>query len=379
MTFPDRFRRANWLLLGLALLLTSAGVFTVGRAAEGHKTPFAWLELRWAVLGTTLALGLLAVPTRRVIQSGYFLYGVGVLGLVLVLLVGTGKGAGRWIGIGAFRAQPSEFMKLVLVIALAGHIRYERDHKRLKGLLWPIALMVVPLLLVMMQPDLGTALLFVPILFASLFAAGARVRHLLLVTLCGVAAGGVVYVAPGLLKPYQRARITAYLARTFDERDEASRRPSAHDHQLDRAVVAAGVGGWTGVAEDDGPEQAALHLVPERHTDFIFPIFAATYGFAGVTALFLVYLLFLGTLLGQALRTRDPSGRLLAVGIFTLFAAQLVVNTAMTVGLLPVVGVPLPFFSYGGSSLLVSFAAVGLALSVGVDPVLDFGKDPFGD
>jgi cell division protein FtsW (lipid II flippase) len=119
--------------------------------------------------------------------------------------------------------------------------------------------------------------------------------------------------------------------------------------------------------------------VPERHTDFIFPIFAAAYGFVGVTVLFLLYLLFLGTLLGQALRTRDPSGRLLAVGVFTLFAGQLVVNTAMTVGLLPVVGVPLPFFSYGGSSLLVSFAALGLALSVGVDPVLDFGKDPFGD
>jgi len=237
----------------------------------------------------------------------------------------------------------------------------------------------VPLLLVMMQPDLGTALLFVPILFASLFAAGARVRHLLLVTLCGVAAGAAVYATPGVLKPYQRARITAYLARAFDSRDEAARRPSAHDHQLDRSVLAAGVGGWTGVSDDDGPASQAPRRVPERHTDFVFPIFAAAYGFVGVTVLFLVYLLFLGTLLGQALRTRDPSGRLLAVGVFTLFAAQLVVNTAMTVGLLPVVGVPLPFFSYGGSSLLVSYAALGLALSVGVDPVLDFGKDPFGD
>ncbi len=379
MTFPDRFRRANWLLLVLALLLTVAGVIAVKRAAEGHVTDFAWNQTRWAVLGTALALALLAVPSKRVIQGGYALYALGLAGLVLVLFVGTGKGAGRWIGVGALRVQPSEFMKLALVIALAGHIRYERDHKRLKGLLWPVALMVVPLLLVMMQPDLGTALLFVPILFACLFAAGARVRHLLLVTLCGLALGAAVYAVPGILRPYQRARITAYLARATDDRDEATRRPSAHDHQLDRSQRSVGVGGWTGVSDEDGPAAQAPHRVPERHTDFIFPVFAAAYGFVGVTALFLIYLLFLGTLLGQALRTRDPSGRLLAVGVFTLFAAQLVVNTAMTVGLLPVVGVPLPFFSYGGSSLLVSYAALGLALSVGVDPVLDFGKDPFAD
>lgn len=379
MTLPERFRRANWMLVVLALLLTTAGVFTVEHAAEGHVTKFAQLQLKWALIGTALAMGLLAVPTKRVVAAGYVLYGLGIIGLVAVLLVGTGKGAGRWIPIGSFRVQPSEFMKLILVVALAGHIRYERGHKRLRGLLWPLALTTLPLLLVMAQPDLGTALLFVPFLYAALFTAGARIRHLALITLAGLAVGAAIYAIPGVLKPYQRARITTFVSRHFGGDVAASRGPSARNHQLDRAVAATGVGGWIGVSEDDGAASQAARGVPERHTDFIFPVFASHYGFVGVTALILVYLLFLGTLLGQAARTRDPSARLLAVGVFTLFAAQLVVNTAMTVGLLPVVGVPLPFFSYGGSSLLVSFAALGLSLSVGVDPELDFGRDPFAD
>jgi len=379
MTLPDRFRRANWLLMGLAVLLTTVGILTVDRAVDGQADEFVTQQTRWAVLGVAVALAVLATPAKRVVSAGYVLYGLGVAGLVLVLLVGTGKGAGRWIALGPLRAQPSEFMKLMLVIALAGHIRYERDHKRLRGLLWPLFLTVVPALLVMKQPDLGTALLFVPLLFVSLFAAGARPKHLAIVTACGLVVAAAVYVVPGVLKPYQRARITAFVTRHVGSEADAGRRASAHDHQLARAEIAAGVGGWGGVGEDEGAAGQAARGVPERHTDFIFPIFASRYGFAGVTALFVVYLLFLATLLGQALRTRDPSARLLAVGVFTLFAAQLIVNTAMTVGLLPVVGVPLPFFSYGGSSLLVSFAALGLALSVGVDPELDFGRDPFAD
>ena len=379
MTLPERFKRANWPLLLLGIVLTIAGISSIDSASDGRVTPFVRLQVRWAVLGVALALALVALPSKRVIQAGYVLYALGLAGLVLVLFVGTGKGVGRWISLGRFRVQPSEFMKLMLIIALAGHIRYERDHKRLEGLLWPVALTVVPFLLVMLQPDLGTALLFVPLLFATLFAAGARIRHLGLVTLAGLLAAGAIYFVPGVLKPYQRARITTFASRLFADESAGPRRPSARDHQLDRSVRAAGVGGWAGVSEEDGAAGQAARGVPERHTDFVFPVFASRYGFVGVTLLYLVYLLFLGSLLGQANRTRDPSARLLAVGVFTLFAAQLVVNTAMTVGLLPIVGVPLPFFSYGGSSLLVSFAALGLALSVGVDPELDFGRDPFAD
>ena len=379
MTLGDRLQRANWPLMGLALALTVAGIATVGTAAEGQRlVDWSWLQIKWAVVGIAAALLVLALPYRSVVQSGWVLYGLGIAALVLVLFKGTGQSAGRWIGIGPFRMQPSEFMKLFLIVALAGRLRYERSHRRLQGLVGPLVLMMVPFALVMKQPDLGTALLFVPILFAILFAAGARTKHLVLVALLGLAGATGLFFVPGLLKDYQRQRVLAFL--TVRTNEEAAKTfQQSHGHQLHSGLIAIGLGGTTGAAEEDGGAVDAARGLPERHSDFIFPVFAATWGFVGVTALLLFYLAFLGTLLGTALRVREPSGRLIVVGVFTLFAAQIVVNLGMTVGLLPVVGVPLPFFSYGGSSLLTSFLALGLVLNVGADPIIEFGRTSFAE
>ena len=373
MTVVERLGRANWLLLGLALLLCAAGISTISFASE--ETDFGRLQTRWAVVGLAGCLLVFTVPYRRVVQVRHVLYALGVLALVAVLFTSARKGASRWIALGAFRMQPSEFMKVILVVTLAGFIRYERSYKRFRGLALPFALTLVPVLLVMRQPDLGTALLLVPVLFGLLFVAGARPAHLAAVGACGLVVGLAMYFVPGLLNSYQKDRIVAYLQQDAESSGyEADLLRRTQGHQLHAAKTAVGVGGMTGASEDD---LAVVRRLPERRTDFVFPVFAARYGLLGTSLLLGAYLLFLALLLATAMRVREPSGRMLVVGVFTLFAAQAVVNLAMTVGLLPIVGVPLPFLSYGGSSLLVSFLALGLVLSVGVDPPMEFGRGDF--
>jgi rod shape determining protein RodA len=376
VTLGDRVRKANWLLLALALALTALGVSTVSTAAEGHETGWAWLQVRWAVVGIAATFLVIAVPYRRIVQARHVLYAAGVLGLLLVLARGSGKSAGRWLEIGSFRLQPSEFMKLVLVVALAGYVRYEQRYKTFRGLATPFALTMLPVLLVMKQPDLGTALLLVPILFVLLFAAGARLSHLGAVAMCGVLAAVAMYAIPGLLHDYQKRRVETFLGLGGDSRVEQRMR-AAQDHQLERGLMAMAAGGFTGAPSDEGGVEEAVAYLPERHTDFVFPVFAAAHGFLGVTGLFALYFVFLAVLLATATKVREPSGRMLVVGVFTLFAAQVVVNLGMTVGLLPVVGVTLPFFSYGGSSLLTSYLALGIVLNVGIDPPLEFGRGDF--
>lgn len=378
MSRGDRWKRANWSLLALALVLTGLGVATIATAAEGLRTDWAWMQVRWVVVGVAGCLLVVATPYRRIVQARWALYGAGVALLVLVLFKGTGQSAGRWIGVGAFRMQPSEFMKVILVVTLAGMLRYERRHYRLSGLLGPLAVTLVPLALVMKQPDLGTALLLVPLLFVILFAAGARVRHLAVVAGVGVAAGVALFFVPGVLHDYQKDRILAFITEHTDTKASVLLRQS-QGLQLHRGLVAAGLGGVAGVPEEDGGVAAAVRDIPERHSDFVFPVFAARFGFLGVTVLLALYALFLGALLSTALRVREPSGRLVVVGVFTLLATQVVVNLGMTLGLLPVVGVTLPFFSYGGSSLLTTYLGVGLVLNVGADPPIEFGRTSFDD
>lgn len=376
MTLGDRLRKANHLLVALALLITTIGVVTISTASVGFRADFTWAQARWGVVGAAGALLVLAVPYPRIVQGRVVLYAGSVLLLLLVLVVGRGKSAGRWIDLGGFSLQPSELAKPILVVMLAGYLRYERSHRTLPGLAWPFALTLLPVFLVMRQPDLGTALLLVPLLFALLYAAGAHVRHLGLVAAGGVLALAAMYAVPGLLQPYQRNRIDTFLGlRQGTRADRAMERASRH--QLEHGLMAVASGGLVGVSEDEGGPEEVVASVPERPTDFVFTVFAARFGFLGVTGLFLLYGLFLATLLSTAFRVREPSGRLIVVGVFTLVAVQVVVNLGMTVGLLPVVGVTLPFFSYGGSSLLASFLALGLVLNVGADPPLEFGRDEY--
>lgn len=373
LTLGERFGRADWLLLAVSLLLTGIGLLTVAAASVGQKTEYGWAQLRWSVIGLAGCLLMLAAPYRRVLDLRYLLYGLGLALLVAVLFVGSGKSAARWIELLGFRLQPSEVMKLLLVITLAGALRYEQGMSRERRVALPLVLTLLPTGLVMLQPDLGTALLFPPLLFSVLYAAGVRGRLLGGMALAGLAGLLLLWFVPGLMHGYQRTRIEAWI-RQGAEDPVLLRSYGLHLHQS-KTVVGTGPVLGNGLSDDT---YEAVRLLPERHSDFAFPVLCNAFGWAGVTVLLLLYLLFLALLLRTALRTREPSGRLFAVGVWALFAVQAVINMAMTVGLLPIVGMPLPFVSYGGSSLLTSFLALGLVLNVGAERTVEFGRSDFG-
>ena len=371
LSLGERLKNADWLLLGLGVLLAVVGVSAV-RIAEEGEIRYGAIQLRWAVIGIAMCLLMLAVPYRHVVQWRWLWYVGGVMLLLLVLVAGRGKSAGRWIEVGSFRMQPSEVMKLVLVVTLAGYIRYGKGHRTFRGLATPLAITLIPFLLIMKQPDLGTALLLLPVLFVMLYVAGANRGHLGLVAGAGLTAGLVLFFTPGLLNEYQKDRVRAFLLQGSD--DTALTR--SHNHQIRASKTVVGTASFFGSGSGE-ETQEALRFLPERHSDFIFPVVIHAYGLAGATLLFMLYLLFIGLILRTALKVREPSGRLLAVGVACLFACQMVINLGMTLGLLPIVGMPLPFLSYGGSSMLVSFMALGLVLNVGSDHPVEFGRGDF--
>lgn len=369
MTLGERLKRANWILFGLGVLLAVIGCVVVGAASQGSRVDYGWLQFRWLILGVTACLLVMAVPYRRIVDYRYVFYGIGILLLMLVLVVGRGKSAARWIKLFGFQVQPSELMKVFMVITLAGLIRYRKEHREFRGLVQPFALTLFPVLLIMKQPDLGTALLLMPVLFAILYTSGARPKHLGVIALAGLVVGVGAWFTPGTLKEYQKDRVRTFLAQ--NSRDKTLLQGRGHHAYHSRMVV--GTSSFSGVGTGEAAREQTRFLA-ERHSDFIFPVYATSFGFTGVSALLGLYALFVALILRTAMRVREPSGRLLAIGIATMFGAQALINLAMTVGLFPVVGMPLPFLSAGGSSLLSSFVALGLVLNVGADHPVEFGK-----
>lgn len=368
LTLGERLKNADWVLLGLGVLLSFVGVVAV-QVAESGEINYGAVQMRWMILGITACLLMLAIPYRFVVTFRWVWYLGGVLLLLLVLLVGSGKSAGRWIAIGSFRMQPSELMKLILVITLAGYIRYERSHRTFRGLATPFLITLIPFMLIMKQPDLGTALLLLPVLFTLLYVAGARRKHLAIVLGAGFVAAITLYFTPGLMNEYQKNRVRAFLLQGSDE----TALLRSHNHHIHNSKTVVGTSSFFGHGTGEETKES-LRFLSERHSDFIFPVIIHAFGLVGATLLFMLYLLFIGLILRTALKVREPSGRLLAVGVGCIFACQTVINLAMTLGLLPIVGMPLPFLSYGGSSLLTSFAALGLVLNVGSDHPVEFGR-----
>lgn len=328
-----------------------------------------------------LAVGLAAfvvivlVPYKQIVAKAYLLY-AGNIGLLVLVLLSAEEvnGSKRWLEVPVFgNMQPSEFMKLTLVLTLARFIRFKSSYKTFKGLGAPFLLTMAPMALVLPQPDLGTALLCVPILFAMLVAAGARARHLLLIVALGLASLLPVY---SVLNPYQQARITGFLGHLFAGGQEGRHNRQDEGYQLHRSLVAIGSGGVTGVGVGEGRAHAAA-WVPEHHTDFVFAVVGNEAGFVGAALIVLLLCALLFAVLGVAWRHREPAGRLLCVGVFALLGAQSFVNLAMTVGLLPITGLTLPFLSYGRSSLVTTAAAVALVCNVAARPSYEFGRDDF--
>jgi rod shape determining protein RodA len=346
------------IILVCVLLLVTIGLATVLSSALksglGEVKPYFMRQLVWASLGLLVMVVTSFIDYRVfALYSPHFYCGI-VLILLTVLLTGHEvHGSQRWFRFLGFQSQPSEIVKVACLFALAGYFDRVRERIReMRVLLGALIIAAVPAFLIVIQPDLGTGLVIVAMLGGMLVAANARRRHL------AVLAGAGIVVSPimwGFLKDYQKARLLSFINPNLD--------PLGASYQVIQSKIAIGSGGFGGTGWLAGT-QSQLNYLPEQHTDFIFSVFAEQWGFIGSCILAMLYL---GLLL-QALKisesARDFLGSMLAVGIVSIIAFQSLVNLLMTVGLMPVTGIPLPFMSYGGSNLLTMLACVGLLLSV---------------
>jgi rod shape determining protein RodA len=345
-------QNVDWPLLGatvslVALSATTLATLSVGRTGGG----IAVRQLAWFGVGFVALLVVASIDYRRLVRLAPLLYLAGLAALVAVFVLGrTVSGARRWLMVGPISVQPSEVFKICFVLMVVWFLSTRWAQPVGKVVLVAAApLALIPAVLIVKQPDLGTALLLFPVLIALLVAAGMRLRILGGLVLMGLAAAPVAWLA---LKDYQRDRFLDPL-----------RDPLGRAYNVIQAKIAIGSGQLLGKGVA-GATQSRLAFLPERHTDFIFAVFAETWGFVGCLVLLTCYALLLLRGFDIAASTREPVGRLVALGVTALVSTQVLVNVGMVVGLIPVVGIPLPFMSYGGSSMVVSMMALGLLLSV---------------
>ena len=380
---PSRFEpvHAGWAVLGATLLLGVTGVYCINLTSGLDSGALSGTAARQGVF---LALGVLVaacaiVPHYRRLTRFVWPLAVLVVAMLAFLLVPwvpesivrPRNGARRWINLGVTEFQPSELAKVVYVLATAAYLRYRKNHRKLRGLIGPSLIAFVPMALILVEPDLGTALLFMPALIAMLIAAGARLKHLLSAgALGGAFAVGVVGVSLALaqhdryplLRPHQVERINA-VADQFRGDDRFAQDRGFQGRQ---AMTLIGAGGVAGHDEERARALVYFSGLPERHNDMIFAVFSTRFGLVGVLGLLGLYAAWVGGTLVVAAGCKDPFGRLVCVGFATLVATQMGINVGMTLGVLPITGITLPFVSYGGSSLLVGFLMVGLVCNIGL-------------
>ena len=350
----------DWVLLVLVLLISLGGIlnlYSTGHslaAAAGSK-PLFMKQLYWLGVGLCFMAVAAAVDYRFMVRHAYWIYAGIVVLLVMVVLFGNmANGSQRWLSIGGFSIQPSEFAKIGLILVLTRYITANQmgEAYEIRNLLLPFGLLIVPVFLIARQPDLGTALFLVILSFSLVFFIGVKRKTLLIFSLTGVTLLPLFWY---FLKDYQKDRILTFFN---PERD-----PLGAGYHIIQSVIAIGSGGFLGKGFLKGT-QSQLKFLPEQQTDFVFSVFAEEWGFAGVLLL-LVFFLFL-VLWGVriARNSRDLSGTLIAFGVTALFFWGVFINICMVIGVLPVVGIPLPFFSYGGSSMVAMMTGVGLLINV---------------
>ncbi|HUF93424.1 MAG TPA: rod shape-determining protein RodA [Candidatus Limnocylindria bacterium] len=348
-------QNVDWVLLGVTVALAGLSVITLSSLHVGRTGgTVALRQLMWFGVGMVVLLVVASIDYKRMVRMAPAVYLAGLAALVAVFVVGrTVSGARRWILLGPLSVQPSEVFKLCFVLMIAWFLTSRWAQPVSKTTLVLVApLLLIPVGLIIKQPDLGTALLLVPVLVALLVGAGMRLRLLGGLGLAGLSAMPLVWLT---LKDYQRERIMVFL--------DPFRDPLGSAYNVIQAKIAIGSGQLLGKGVA-GATQSQLAFLPERHTDFIFAVFAETWGFVGCLVLLTCYTLLILRGFDIAASAREPVGRLVALGATALFATQVIVNVGMVTGLLPVVGIPLPLMSYGGTSMLVSLMTLGLLLSV---------------
>ncbi len=360
----------SWLSVVAALLITIMGIYSIDvsehmRSAEdAGLAAVASKQFVFLIIGM-LACVMVALPHYKFFGHFSIVLFVLCIGLLVFLLipgvpswlVRPRNGARAWINLRLMDFQPSELTKVAFVLVIAWYMRYRSQHRKMKGLIVPGIIAAVPVGLITVQPDLGTASLFVPALFAMLIAGGAKLKHLSLIVLLAALAAPAAYP---FMQDHQKTRIVA-MVKQFQGDDS-----TAFDinYQSSRAQTLIGAGKVNGMT--DGAARAVVHYnqLPEAHNDMIFAVVVARFGFFGGVGVLGLYVVWVGGALLVAASCRDPVGRLIAVGLSAFIVAQVVVNIGMNLGLLPIIGITLPFMSYGGSSLLTCWLMTGLVVNV---------------
>jgi rod shape determining protein RodA len=298
------------------------------------------------------------IDYHRLIDIAPWAYGIGLIALIAVKLVGTKvMGGQRWINLGGgVHFQPSEWVKLVLILSMARYFWGLAG----RDLTWTdiakaFAMVGVPMVLVLKQPDLGTALTYIPVVIAGLFLGGIRTRQVLILLLGLAVVGTGAFLSGKRLKPYQQARITSFIDPGSD--------PRGAGYQLLQSKIAVGSGGLWGKGTNRGT-QTQGDFLPIPYTDFIFAAFCEEHGFVGGVGILLLYFLILTRMIQNAQQAADMPGAFIIMGVVAVILFQIVVNVGMVVGLMPVTGIPLPLMSYGGSSILFTFLALGIIMNI---------------
>jgi rod shape determining protein RodA len=359
--------RIDWLLALGALGLVACSLVTLHGATRtdvpGNEYFYVERQAVYAVVGLLCAVLLARLDYSRLREMKFALYGLLIGSNLLVLAIaGATRGSRRWIDLPFFRVQPSELGKVFLILAISAFVTdgiRAISERRFTARIMLLAL--GPALLVIVQPDLGTGMVYVFTALTLLFVAGTSWRHLTaLVALFAIAGSLVLVVAPAAgvhpLKPYQVERLTGFLAPSHDPRNQT--------YQITQSKIAIGAGGKTG--RGDRATQTRFNFVPENQTDFIFSVVGETYGFAGAAIVLSLYALLIWRGMRILTTAKNLFGSLVAGGIVAMLMFQVFVNVGMTIGIMPITGVPLPLMSFGGSSMLVTFIAIGLLQSIHV-------------
>ena len=366
LSLKEKFFNLSFAYILFIVLMAMIGVVMLYSAANGNWHPWALNHLTRFCVGFVVMMVLALVDLKYFLRYAYVAYGVVLLMLVYVEVMGfVGMGAQRWINLGFINIQPSELMKITLVLVLARYFHSSslQNIETIKGIVLPTLLMLVPVGFVLLQPDLGTSLMMALTTVAIFFAVGVQMWKFVLV---GIGAVCVMPVAWMFLHDYQKQRVLTFL--------DPERDPLGAGYHIIQSKIALGSGGVFGKGFLNGT-QSHLNFLPEKHTDFIFTMLSEEFGLIGAAMIVALNVLILAYSFSFALKSTSYFGKVVAIGLTTNYFLYVFINIAMVLGLIPVVGAPLPLISYGGTVMIAMMASFGIMLSININRNINLGKD----
>lgn len=366
LSLGEKFWNISFSYIFFILILGVIGITILYSAANGSWNPWASKQLMRFCLGFSVMMFLAFIDLRWFLRYAYWFYFI-VLGLLILVEIGghIGMGAQRWINLGFMKLQPSELMKIALVLALARYFNSStlQSIETIKGIIIPSAMVAFPVVLVLIQPDLGTAIMLLLIAGAMFFAVGVQLWKFIALIFSAAAA---MPLAWHFLHNYQKNRVLTFL--------DPERDPLGAGYHIIQSKIALGSGGIFGKGFLNGT-QSHLNFLPEKHTDFIFTMLSEEFGMIGGVVVIAINVLIIAYSYFFALRSASYFGKLMAVGLASSYFLYVIINISMVLGMLPVVGVPLPLISYGGTVIMSVMAGFGIILAVNVNRSINIGKD----